>query len=70
MFSPNTGIVDWGQVARKFGEVFTKQGGEIKTGYEVNFWRYFDFEDELHFSSSNSLIYIFLYIALSRSVEF
>jgi len=35
LFSPNTGIVDWGQVARKFGEVFTKQGGEIKTGYEV-----------------------------------
>ena len=35
LYSPNTGIVDWGLVARKFGEVFKKSGGKIVTGFEV-----------------------------------
>lgn len=35
ILSPNTGIVDWAEVARSYGEDFKKAGGEIYTGYEV-----------------------------------
>ncbi|EDO34943.1 predicted protein [Nematostella vectensis] len=33
--SPNTGIVDWAQVALAYGDDFRKGGGDIFTGYEV-----------------------------------
>ena len=35
ILSPNTGIVDWAEVAQSYGEDFKKAGGEIYTGYEV-----------------------------------
>lgn len=35
ILSPNTGIVDWAEVARSYGEDFKKAGGKIYTGYEV-----------------------------------
>ena len=35
ILSPNTGIVDWAEVARSYGEDFKKAGGEIYTGYKV-----------------------------------
>ena len=34
--SPNTGIVDWGQVARAYGEDFKELGGHIYTDFEVS----------------------------------
>lgn len=33
--SPHTGIVDWGEVARSYGEQFQKSGGEVKVNFEV-----------------------------------
>ncbi|XP_065063255.1 L-2-hydroxyglutarate dehydrogenase, mitochondrial-like isoform X2 [Rhopilema esculentum] len=39
LYSPNTGIVDWGLVARKFGDVFEKSGGTIVTGFEATDFR-------------------------------
>jgi (S)-2-hydroxyglutarate dehydrogenase len=35
LYSPETGIVDWGRVARAYADVVTKGGGEILTGHEV-----------------------------------
>ena len=35
IYSPNTGIVDWGQVARSYGKDFRELGGTILTGFEV-----------------------------------
>ena len=35
LYSPTTGIVDFGQVARKYAEVVTARGGVILTGHEV-----------------------------------
>jgi len=35
IWSPHTGIVDWGLVARHYGKVFKEAGGEIKLGFEV-----------------------------------
>lgn len=35
IWSPETGIVDWGRVARHYGEVFKSRGGEILTGFEA-----------------------------------
>jgi len=35
IWSPHTGIVDWGLVARHYGKVFQEAGGEIKLGFEV-----------------------------------
>jgi len=35
IWSPETGIVDWGVVARHYGEVFQSRGGEILTGFEA-----------------------------------
>jgi L-2-hydroxyglutarate oxidase LhgO len=34
--SPHTGIVDWGLVARSFGEDFKANGGKIITGFKVS----------------------------------
>ena len=38
--SPHTGIVDWGLVARTYGEVFEQMGGTIATGCNVNSLRF------------------------------
>lgn len=35
ILSPNTGILDWAEVARSYGDDFKKAGGDIYTGYEV-----------------------------------
>ena len=35
ILSPNTGILDWAEVARNYGDDFKKAGGDIYTGYEV-----------------------------------
>jgi len=35
LWSPHTGIVDWGEVARHYGKVFKQNGGQILTGFEV-----------------------------------
>ena len=35
IWSPQTGIVDWGQVARHYGKVFTSRGGEILTSFSA-----------------------------------
>lgn len=37
IYSPNTGIVNWGQVAKSFGEDFKDYGGDIFTGFEVSY---------------------------------
>ncbi|XP_030855480.1 L-2-hydroxyglutarate dehydrogenase, mitochondrial [Strongylocentrotus purpuratus] len=34
--SPNTGIVDWGQVARHYGKNFERLGGSVFTNFEVS----------------------------------
>lgn len=34
--SPNTGIVDFGKVAKSFGKDFRAMGGTIVTGFQVN----------------------------------
>lgn len=36
LWSPNTGIVDYSQVARAYANDICEAGGEIRTGYEVN----------------------------------
>lgn len=36
IFSPNTGILDWAEVARNYGADFRKAGGDIYTGFEVS----------------------------------
>lgn len=36
IYSPNTGTVDYGQVARKYAEHIKESGGEILTGYTVH----------------------------------
>lgn len=36
IYSPNTGIVDWGFVAKHYGKVFQEKGGTIKLGFEVD----------------------------------
>ena len=36
IFSPETGIVNWSEVARHYADDVTKAGGEILTNYEVN----------------------------------
>ena len=33
--SPNTGVVDFGKVARSFGKDFKDKGGTIFTGFQV-----------------------------------
>ena len=33
--SPNTGIIDYAEVTRMYGEDFKKAGGDIYTSYEV-----------------------------------
>ncbi|KAL9952047.1 hypothetical protein ACROYT_G039247 [Oculina patagonica] len=35
ILSPNTGILDWAEVAKSYGDDFKKAGGDIYTGYEV-----------------------------------
>ena len=35
LWSPHTGIVDWGEVATHYGKVFKENGGQILTGFEV-----------------------------------
>ena len=35
IWSPHTGIVDWGRVARHYGVVFTRAGGQVLTGFEA-----------------------------------
>ncbi|CAI2353645.1 unnamed protein product [Caenorhabditis sp. 36 PRJEB53466] len=35
LWSPHTGIVDWGFVTKKFGEDFEKRGGQIFTSYPL-----------------------------------
>ncbi len=34
--SPHTGIVDWGYVARHFGKVYEKLGGQVKLNFEAD----------------------------------
>lgn len=34
--SPNTGIVDWGYVARHFGKMYEKNGGKIILNFEAD----------------------------------
>lgn len=34
--SPHTGIVDWGEVTRSFGEQFKRHGGEIHLDHTVS----------------------------------
>lgn len=34
--SPNTGIVDWGYVARHFGKIYQQSGGEIILNFEAD----------------------------------
>lgn len=36
MWSPHTGIVDWGLVTRHYGEDFKQMGGDIHLNFEVN----------------------------------
>jgi len=36
IWSPETGIVDWGRVAKHYGEVFKSRGGDILTGFEAD----------------------------------
>ena len=36
IFSPETGIVNWSEVARHYADDVTQAGGEILTGYEVD----------------------------------
>lgn len=53
LHSPNTGIVDWGMVARSFGEDFKQNGGKIITGFEVaGFDLAGESQDEIHIQSS------------------
>jgi 2-hydroxyglutarate dehydrogenase len=33
--SPHTGIVDWGEVARSYGDEFQGCGGEIRVNFQV-----------------------------------
>ncbi|XP_057317042.1 L-2-hydroxyglutarate dehydrogenase, mitochondrial-like [Hydractinia symbiolongicarpus] len=40
LHSPNTGIVDFAEIARKCGDVFTSRGGTIVNGYEVTDLKY------------------------------
>jgi (S)-2-hydroxyglutarate dehydrogenase len=35
LYSPNTGIVDFGEVARRMGEEVSEAGGELRLGHEV-----------------------------------
>lgn len=37
--SPHTGIVDYGRVARSFGENFQRLGGDVLTEFEVSEFR-------------------------------
>ncbi|XP_070577755.1 L-2-hydroxyglutarate dehydrogenase, mitochondrial-like [Ptychodera flava] len=37
--SPNTGIVDWGEVTRSYGKTFQDMGGTVKLGQEVTGFR-------------------------------
>lgn len=52
--SPNTGIVDWGRVARSYGEDFKLNGGKIFTGFEVNRFAT-DTEEKIHIHSKNEV---------------
>lgn len=36
LWSPQTGIVDWGEVAKMYGTQFEKCGGKIHVGFEVS----------------------------------
>lgn len=36
ILSPNTGIVDWAEVAKSYGADFKEAGGDIYTGFEVH----------------------------------
>merc|ERR1719495_2906818 len=42
IWSPHTGIVDWGLVARHYGKVFQEAGGEVKLGFGVAGFRQAD----------------------------
>lgn len=35
ILSPNTGILDWAEVAKSYGADFKKAGGDIYPGFEV-----------------------------------
>ena len=35
LLSPNTGIVDWGLIARVYGKKFEENGGSVVRDYEV-----------------------------------
>ena len=36
LWSPHTGIVDWGEVAKMYGTQFQKMGGKIHLGFEAD----------------------------------
>ena len=42
IYSPNTGIVDYGAVARHYGKRFEGMGGVVVKDYEVSFY-YFNY---------------------------
>jgi len=49
IWSPETGIVDWGRVARQYGEVFKARGGKILTSFEASQFHFSG--DQVHVSS-------------------
>ena len=58
IFSPNTGILDWAEVARNYGADFKKAGGDIYTGFEVRLM-----------SKSNSLLLVRSRLANMNIIE-
>lgn len=42
LWSPHTGIVDWGRVARHYGTVFKSRGGKIHTNFEASEFSHVD----------------------------
>jgi L-2-hydroxyglutarate oxidase LhgO len=34
--SPNTGIIDWGYVARHYGMIYEKNGGKVVLNFEAD----------------------------------
>ena len=48
ILSPNTGIVDWAQVARSYGEDFKVAGGDIHTNYEVRVYKSYTYRHLEH----------------------
>lgn len=37
IWSPHTGIVDWGLVTKHYGKDFQEKGGDIHLNFEVNY---------------------------------